>query len=174
MACKTKIQCKNQNDVRCVFNIHPIFTAVNRFMFVLACDHATHSELCWREFGSTSSPRKNNTTLEDSNGKRDHSVWGGGRLSNLQGMPKVCADPNKKVLHVLEIREFVWWQGSAFMDDHFRSVLCCRNLCMDGQYVNLPVPKQLDSLRRCLETTRYWGREPRIYGMIMVFSRKSV
>lgn len=58
------------------------------------------------------------------------------------------------------------------MDDHFRSVLCSRNLCMDGQYVNLPVPKQLDSLRRCLETTRYWGREPRIYGMITIFSHK--
>ena len=177
---------------------------------MLACDHAARSGLCWKEFGSTSSPRKSNTTLEDSNGKRDPYVWDlvfllkrGWRLSNLQSckffksfpsgrhvaLPefahrpfvgseyedaKVGSDPGKKVLHVLEIREFVWGQGSSFMDDHFRSVLCSRNLCMDGQYVNLPVPKQLDSLRRCLETTRYWGREPRIYGMITLFSRKSV
>lgn len=46
---------------------------------------------------------------------------------------------------------------------------------MDGQYVNLPVPKQLDSLRRCLGNNPLLGEGAKgVYGMIMVFSRKSV
>ena len=59
-------------------------------------------------------------------------------------------------------------KGHHFMDSHFMIDLRARrNLCMDGQYVNLPVPKQLDSLRRGW-FQRYWEGAKDMWPMIIM------